>query len=352
MRRLVAFAAALAFAPIVLGVPASAETSDLTPDGLTVAQAQPIGVQQGSLANPHLVQGLTYTIDTGINFSNGKTGASSSLAGSWDLAVGYGGKNLRAIASLYQLPEYPIGFSSGIVPVYLQGTSSPIGTQNLSVNSATIKNDVFVGQVQFLVQLPYAGAIVISPTYVARWGTVGGHSDDTLVMNPTTNRPQWVHSRTFQYEALAFTLPLVSSPRFFVTYTIAPQWNVQLNGLNVTNHAQLFQLGYVEYKATKAATVYFQPSMLMNYTPTDQYPEHTPTYILGASYRIAKPFYVQAQLTNGTPTNPANKLIGISAVTLQGVPPTNGNTAATINGLKASTIQLMIGIGTPSVIPL
>ncbi len=325
-----------------------------------MAQAVPVGTKEQPLSSPSLPQGFSYTLDTAFSYSLGKTGSSNSLPGTWDAVLGYGfTRNIRAQVGYYQYPEYPIGFSTGTVPVYLQGTSSPISTANLNSpgqgfnTNAAIKNQILVTQLQFLVPVAGKGAIVISPTYVARWGTVGGHSDTTLIMNPSTNLPTTVDTRTFQYYALAFTVPLVSSPKFFVTYTIAPQWLVRLNGLNQTNHPQLFQLGYAEYRPTSSSTVFFQPSLLQNYTPTDQYPEHIPTFIIGATQRIPKsPLYAQIQMGTGTPTNPPEKTLGVTSLTCQQLPCAQPQVADRITGLKAATIQFMLGIGKPSVIPL
>ncbi len=344
------------FSSVILftGVPAYADDAAPPAADAVIAQAKPIGQVEAPLKSPSLPQGLSYTLDTAFSYSLGNTGSNGKLPGTWDGVLGYGiTRNIRVQAGYYQYPEYPIGFSTGSVPVYLQGTGSPIGTQSLSSLDSTIKNGILVTQAQFLVPIAKKGAIVISPTYVARWGTVGGHSDSTLVINPANGLPTTVDSRTFQFYLLAFTIPLVSSPKFFVTYTIAPQWNVKLNGLNQQNHAQLFQLGYAEYRPTKTSTIFFQPSMLQNYTPTDQYAEHIPTVILGATQRIPKsPFYAQVQMGTGTPTNPPNNQIGISSLTCQQLPCAPSQTAARITGLKAATIQFMLGIGTPSVVPL
>jgi hypothetical protein len=333
--------------------PAFADTTEAGILGSVVAQAKPIGQQEAPLSQPSLPKGLSYTLDAAMTFPLGNNGSDGKLPGSWDGVLGYGfNRFVRAQVGYYQLSEYPIGFSTGTVPVYLQGTSSPIGRQALSSIDGTVKNQILVAALQLLVPIGHKAAIVISPTYVARWGTVGGKSDDTLVMNPATGFPEMVHLRTFQYEAVAFTLPLVSSPRFFVTYSLVPQWLVRTNGFNQSNHPQLFQLGYAEYRATKTTTVFVQPSLLQNYTPIDPYPEHIPTFIIGATQRLKGPFYAQVQLSTGTPTNPQDKQVGVTSLTCQQLPCSPSQTAPSIAGLKATQVQLMLGVGTPSVIPL
>jgi hypothetical protein len=218
----------------------------------------------------------------------------------------------------------------------------------LNGNDATIRNQIFVGAFQQLVQLGKV-PIVISPTYVARKGTVGGNAD--LLPIQVNGFPQSVHLRTFQYELVALTLPFLSTPKMFGTYTIAPQWLVQPSGANTSNHAQLFQLLYLEYRANDKTTLYLQPSLLPNYTPTDVYPEHIPTLIYGFTHKLNKFVYLQGQVSSGTPTNP-NGGIGITALTCQQLPCAPNQVTPTIGGLKASQVQLMLGIGKPQVLPL
>jgi hypothetical protein len=82
--------------------------------------------------------------------------------------------------------------------------------------------------------------------------------------------------------------------------------------------------------------------------------------IAGASYKIAKPFFLQAYVAEGTPTNPPwgnTGRIGVVSVTCTQLPQClsnadpRSNTALQIGGLKASTFVLQLGVGTPSVIP-
>jgi len=333
----------------------AAANAALRPRDPKVAQAAPVGAEQAPLATPGLPHGLSYTLDLSSAYPLGATGKSNvRLPGGLDAVLGYGfNRHFRVQAGYYQFQEYPTGFDSGVVPLYLQGLSAPIGAADLGTaqQDVTIKNEIFVANFQTLVQLGRV-PIVITPSYVARRGQIGGHSDETLV--EIGNFPQTVRLRTFEQQLIAFTLPFLSTPKFFGTYTIAPQWLVNTNGANRDNHAQLFQLAYVEYRATKSTTLFVQPSILQNYTPADSYSNHIPTVIYGFSQRTSKYTFIQLLGSTGAPTNPIERdCIGIVDVTCQRLPCNGpGALAPRIGGLHASQVQLQFGIGTPSVIPL
>ena len=318
-----------------------------------VAQAMPVGIQHAPVRNPGLPTGFSYTLDGSIAYPFGSVtqgNQEARLPGGVDAVAGYGiNSHLRAQAGYYVLQEYPVGFSTGTVPLYLQGLSSPIGAASLNGIDATIRNQLLVGTVQGLVKIDKL-PIVISPAYVSRKGTVGGTSD--FIPIEVNGLPESVHLRTFQYELIGVTIPFLSTPKMFGTYTIAPQWLGQAAGANATNHAQLFQLLYLEYRANDKTTFYVQPSLLPDYTPADVYPEHIPTLIYGFTHKIDKLFFIQGQVSSGTPTNPNNGGVGITALTCQKLPCAPNQVVPTIGGLKASQVQLMLGFGKPQVLPL
>jgi hypothetical protein len=318
-----------------------------------VAQAMPVGDQHAPVSNPGLPTGFTYTLDASIAYPFGSVtqgNQEARLPGGFDAVAGYGfNSHFRAQAGYYVLQEYPVGFSTGTVPLYLQGLAAPIGSASLQGLDATIRNQIFVGTFQGLTRIGKL-PIVISPTYVARKGTIGGNSDFTPI--EINGFAQNAHLRTFQYQLVGVTIPFLSTSKMFGTYTIAPQWLVQPSGANASNHAQLFQLLYLEYRANDKTTFYLQPSLLPNYTPSDVYPEHIPTLIYGFTHKFDKLFYIQGQVSSGTPTNPNNGGIGITALTCQKLPCAPNQVVPTIGGLKASQVQLMLGIGKPQVLPL
>ncbi|MFY9780892.1 MAG: hypothetical protein WAJ85_10335 [Candidatus Baltobacteraceae bacterium] len=311
-----------------------------------LAQANPIGLPQQPLRKPGLPLGLSYTLDLSMTFPYGDPGYNAGLPGGLDAVVGYGfSRNSRVQVGYYELPEAPIGFTGATVPLYVQGLPNPIATTKLAIDP-TIKNKFLTIVDQQLITLFGKLPIVISPSYLARWGTVGGGSDQLQI--EYNGFPTTVRLRTAQSYLLALTVPFLSSPRMFGTYTISPQWLVHPAGVNQTNHAQLFQLLYLEYRASKQTTFFFQPSMLVDYLPSDPYPEHVPTWIVGASYKFTKLTFVQLDSLWGGATN--RSPYGITSVTCQSLPCTN--VAPSLGGLHSAEIQLEFGIGSPSVIPL
>jgi hypothetical protein len=319
----------------------------------TQAQAVPIGTPEQPLSSPSLPQGLTYTADISMAKSLGNTGFNNAnaLPGGFDGVVGYSfGKHFRLQAGFYTFQEYPLGFDTGTVPVYAQGLVNPVATQDLHAlqYNATVDNRIFVAQAQTMITFDRKFPIVITPTYISRSGSIGGGSDllPLQVNGPGSGYAALVHYRTVQEYLVALTIPVLSTPRFFATLTAAPQWDVALTGVQTTNHAQIFELAYLEFRATKHLTLFVQPSRLVNNLPTDQTPQFIPTFIYGIDYKITPWSFAQIAFSTGTPSN--RSTLGIQALTVQS--PTV--IAPTLGGLKASQVQFQIGLGSPSVIPL
>ncbi len=364
-------AALVAALPALAPAPAAADISDvygtsivrsantaikaaLAHEHETDAQARPIGETEKPLAAPGLPAGLTFQYDLSMAKSEGNTGYRNGLPGGMDGLIGYGfSPHFRLQAAYYDFQEYPLGFDTGTVPLYLQGVG-PIGTTNLATDpiDVTTKNNIVVLQAQTLFTIAHKLPIVITPTYIARSGTLGGHTDFTQI--EINGFPQTVPLRHVQYYLAAVTIPLLSTPKFFGTITAAPQWNVNVYPWQ-QNHAQIFELAYLEFRATKHVTLFVQPSRLVNNLPNDITAQYIPTFIYGVAYKINKYAFAQLVASTGTPSNRSQ--LGITAVTLQQVPdslapPPPSAVAPTIGGLKATQIQLQIGIGSPSVIPL
>ena len=319
------------------------------------AQARPNGQVERPISSPGLPTGLTYTLDVNVAGALGRTGARSQLPGGMDGVLGYGfNKHVRAQASYYDFQEYPLGFDTGTVPTYLQGVASPLAQTNLATNpvDVTTKNHIFLAQVQTLFTIGGKLPIVVTPTYLSRSGSIGAHSDETLI--EYNGFPATVRLRTVQYWLLAVTLPFLSTPRMFGTVTVAPQWNLHTAGINTTNKAQLFELAYLEYRPSAKTVVFVQPSRLVNNLPSDATPQYIPTFIYGGAYKFGKNTFVQGTISTGTPSN--RNTLGITALTLQQVPttpvPPQNQVAPTLGGLKATQYQIQIGIGSPSVVPL
>jgi len=354
-----------------------------------LASPAPAGSPRPGIQHPSS-PGFHYTLDASSAFPNGDIGFHrNSLPGGIDGALFYGpDKYTRLQAGFYTLSEYPLGFDSGTVPSYVLNGAIPVlgpllgpGRQNCTVlgglvggavpncpanlqaaqQDATVRNRIVTLGLSRMVYIGGLFPIVITPQYVSRAGSIGGSDDIFEVYNPDTMTAQRLHLRTVQTQSVLATIPLVNSPKFFAAYTLGPQWLVHSAGLNQNNHAQIFQVLDVRYFASKKTTFFVQPSLLQDELPSDPYPQRIPTLVAGFSHKLAKPFFIQAYLAQGSPTNPPHGQtgrLGIIDVTCIQLPVclTNPdprtNTALQLGGLKASTFVLQIGIGTPSVLPL
>jgi hypothetical protein len=319
-----------------------------------MAQALPVGSPKRPLSSPGLPTGITYTLDASFAYPYGQTGSNAELPGGIDAVLGYGiNKYHRVQAGYYEFQEYPVDFNSGTVPVYLQGLSAPVGAINLATQpiDAATKNKILTLVSQNLFLIGGKFPIIISPTYLARTANVGGHGDVQLL--EINGFPQTVHLRSSEEWLLPLTVPFIASPRFFGTVTAAAQWNVNLNGANeAPNHAQIFELLYLEYRASRSTTFFVQPSRLVQYFALDPDPEHVPTLLFGVSHRFTKNTFVQLLGSNGGASNRGQ--FGITSITCQQISANGGCavSAPTVSGLHASQVQVQFGIGSPSVIPL
>ena len=323
-----------------------------------VAQANPPGTPESPLRRPSLPQGFTYNVDVSVAWPLSNVGFNAGDPGGMDAGFGYAfSRTQRLTAGYYEIQQVPVGFSNVNVPFYLQGFTGPgsnlpgasLGTVNTGVVDATTKDKIFQVGLQNLFVIGKRLPIVITPTYLAHTATIGGHSDQQLI--EYNGFPTVVRLRTEQEWLLPVTLPFLSTPRMFGTLTFAPQWLVHTAGVNATNHAQLFTLGYLEYRANPSTTFFVQPSRLVQYNPVDPYPEYTPTLIYGLSHHFTKATFVQMTVLEGGATN-YNHQWGIVSLTCQRLPCSQSQVAPQFAGLHAAEVQLQFGIGSPTVVPL
>jgi hypothetical protein len=358
-------AALLAVVPLV--ALAEADDAPIVPSAERVAQSG--GTETGT-ARPKLWDlGWEYTADGSIAWPFGKTGQTSKfgLVGGADIIIKYAlSPNNRFVVGYYDLQEYPVGFSSGVVPVFLQGVATPIGTQDLSAApgplNAAIKNRVMITHFDQTIWIKQKLPVIISPTYTQRWGTVGGGTD--LIPVEIDGLPQTLHFRTGSWIGLFASLPLCCNnqdwipgyraPRASAVYTIGPQWATGANGANVSNKAQLVQILLAKYHPLKQLEIFAEPSLYPNLLPTDKWPQHYFTAIYGGSYKFgttqASPF-VQAVVSMGGAMNVSP--YGVSALFCQQLPCTSlSQVVPAIGGNHAAQFQLKFGIGVPEVLPL
>ncbi|HEY9084730.1 MAG TPA: hypothetical protein VIN40_02115 [Candidatus Tyrphobacter sp.] len=329
----------------------------------TVGQVPPVQ-QPATSAQQGLPLGFTYTLDVSLAYPFGDIGTYGKrwLPGGMDGVLGYGfTPTSRLVASYYEIQHWPVGFNSGTVPLYLQGFATPIGSANLGTTQPQLdpatKDRFFLANFENLFVLgDIAGnaiPLVITPSYVARWSKIAQSptNNDVLPFEPTpgTSVPYYgVHWRTAQYYSVAFTVPFLKTPKFFGTFTIAPTWLVHTAGINGPNTAQLYQILYLEYTPTPTTTIFIEPQSSRDYLPLDPYPQHIIDYFAGISQRISRYGFIQLVLNSGGPTNQGP--YGIRALTCQQLPCAPNQIVPTVGGLKATQLQLQIGIGSPSVI--
>lgn len=315
-----------------------------------VAQVPPVQQPAKAPAQTGLPTGWTYMADVSSAWSLGNTGASNKLPGGFDAMLAYGfSPTLRAEAAYYEVQHYPLGFNNGVVPVYVQGVANPIGTQDLSqagIDVAT-KDKFTLLMLEHLVTIAHKLPIVITPTYVSRTSMIGGPNDTQTV--EANGFPLQIQARTAQVQALAVTVPFLSTPKMFGTFTLAPSWLVHRAGLNQENKAQIYSILYLEYRPTDRTTIFFEPQSSRDYLPADVYAQHLNAYFLGISHRLTRNTFVQAVLNSGGPSN--YKPYGLTGIYCQQLVPSCSNQAITAGGLHATQIQLQFGIGTPSVLP-
>jgi hypothetical protein len=316
-----------------------------------VAQANPVGTQP--VNRPSLPRGFTYNVDLSFAFPYGAVGYNAHMPGGVDAGFGYGfSRSNRLQVGYYEIQQFPVGFSNKNVPFYVQGFTAPGSalagiTQNTGQVDATTKDQILTVVDQNLFVIGNKLPIVISPTYLAHTAKIAGGDDTALI--EYNGFPVSVRQRTEQEWLLPITLPFLSTPRMFATATVAGQWLNHLNGINQTNKAQVFLLGYVEYRASPSTTFFFQPSRLVQYNPVDPYPEYTPTFIYGLSHHFTPQTYVQMSVVTGGATN--YKELGITGLYCQNLPSCS-TVATSRGGLKATTVQIQFGLGSPTVLPL
>ncbi|MBV8354213.1 MAG: hypothetical protein JO101_02765 [Candidatus Eremiobacteraeota bacterium] len=353
-------------------IAARAETVSATVDEILgkPAATQPVAAAPAPAASsPRIVPkryvwrpGWDYTLDFSYAKALGNTGAPTAygLPGGMDVVAKYRTRNQELSVSYFDYQDYPVGFSSGVVPVYLQGLATPIAVQNLSsppgpINAA-VKNKLLLSQFSNVFWIKQMLPIIVGPYDLQRWGTIGGQTD--LLPIEIDGFPYTMHYRTGQWYGVAVSIPFIaapgSNPRLTAVYTIAPQWLANLAGANVSNHPQLVQIVQARYHPTHQVELFVEPSLYPNYLPTDKWPQHYFTFIWGGSYkfgtRLESPF-IQAVVGMGGAMNISP--YGITGLYCQQLPCTSSSQVVpSLGGLHAAQYQLKIGIGTPQIIPL
>jgi hypothetical protein len=355
--------------------------------------------------------GIAFTADVSSSYASGKFNyPQNNLPGGFDISAYIAPlKYSRIFAGYYEESFYPIGFDEGMVPTYVQNAADGQGNpgsagrtycgafgpskQNLvgvlpncntdlaNVQNGTnlhFRNDAATQQRVFILSeqnIFWVGLfgmfkggflpIVVSPTYASVRSNIAGSTDIYPAYNPSTGTYQFLHLRSNEVEQVLVSFPFADSEKLFAVYTIGPQRQTNLNGYNQNNNPQIFQVLDLRYFANDSTTLFFQPSILQSEYPVDPYPQRTISLITGFQHKIGgpkSPLFIQGLLEEGGPTNPPyghTGRIGAIDVTCVSQFPTcvqnpnpKTNIAVTYGGFKASTFQLQVGIGNPSVIPI
>lgn len=387
VRTLLRTSAALLLAAVVGSAPALADGTGIFGAAVSgantaikhaekVAQVPPLTQNPvgGEAAAAGLPTGFTYTLDFSAAHSLGNTGdfGNKWLPGGMDAVAGYGfNSTTRVVANYYELQHYPVGFNSGQVNLNLPAGFPPVPGVNpscvdLSGKSSagcagitspidvTTKDKFALFMLEKLFTLGKVAGhdvpIVVTPTYVSRWSTVAGShgNGDVVPFVDASGIPHTsISTRTAQVYSLAVTLPFLKTPKMFGTFTAAPSWLVHTAGLNQQNHAQIYQILYLEYTPTSTSKIFFEPQVSRDYLPADPYAQHLAAYFLGASQRVGKMGFVQVVLNSGGPTNYSP--YGVKQLSCLQLP-CSRNTLPMVGGLKATQVQVQFGIGSPSII--
>jgi hypothetical protein len=341
-----------------------------------VAQVPPINQQPvGGKQELGLPTGFTYFLDASVAFPFGNIGSYGKhwLPSGIDAMGAYGfNPQERLVASYYELQHYPVGFNSGQVGlnlppgfppsvanpacVDLSGTTSATCGGIASPINVTTKDRFLLLSFEQLITIGTMKhrpiPVVITPTFVSRWSQVGGSpfaNSDVVPFVDQNGAPHTdIHTRTAQYDSIAVTFPFLKTPKMFGTLTLAPTVLSHLNGVNQQNAVQLYQILYLEYNLNKDTRFFFEPQASRDYLPTDAYAQHLNAIFLGATRRIGKDGFVQVVYNTGGPTNYGSA--GVHYLQCYALP-CSANTLPAVGALRASQIQLQIGIGSPVVLP-
>jgi len=218
--------------------------------------------------------------------------------GGTDLLAAWGfSPTTRVVASMYQIQHYPVGFNSGTVPVYLNGYQNPVGCADLSgghangcspipspINVAT-KDTFGVFMLEQLIPIKIGSRVLpiaVTPTYVVRNSIIGASQNGDDVIPFATRPPDAtiesnIKTRSAEIKSIAVTVPFLKTNRMFGTFTLAPSWLVQTNGLNqATAHSSTRFSTWSTRRPTD--DVLLRTAELARLSAADPYPQHLFAY--------------------------------------------------------------------------
>jgi hypothetical protein len=331
------------------------------------AETPPPPITESNASKPQFLgDRMTYEADLSTMFAGGNTNNGfANPPGGMDASLLYKiTRTSRAYAGYFQFSATPLGSDDPDTPVVFQGTTTPIGeidTAALRVDATThLRFQIYNLQQMFTIG-GWHHPLIIAPTYVSVRSSIGG-TDDTGTLFANNEILTNVHQRSYETKGVNLAIPLFYGEKYFIAYTGGPIWNLNLNGANTTNHAQLLQSLYADYQPSEQITVFANVINSITYFPTDVYPYHVPTFHYGISKIFKKPFFLEAEVSTGGPSNPNYTNIGRIGIvdftvpcarTAAGGTPSltcvalaqNGVAVPVIGAQRYTTFTLMFGIG-------
>jgi hypothetical protein len=333
----------------------------------STAETPPPEITESNVSKPQFLgKRLEYSADIDMMTAGGNTRQDfAGLPGGIDASLTFKAtRTSRFYAGYYQFSAQSLGNDDSNIPIVFQGTTTPIGT--LDAHAARIDATTHLRfQLYNFQQMFTIGGwhhpLIIAPTYVSIRSSIGG-SDDAGTIFANGQVLTNVHQRSYQTEGVNLAIPLFYGEKYFIAYTGGPIWNVNLNGANQTNHAQLLQSMYANYQPSPKLTFFVNAINSITYFPTDVYPYHVPEFHYGISKVLKPPFWIEAEVSTGGPSNPNYTDIGRIGIvdltvpcarTAAGGTPTltcvalaqNGVAVPVVGAQRFTTFTIMFGIG-------
>jgi len=330
------------------------------------ADTPPPPISEGDVSKPGFEGGpISYSVDLSSMIMGGHTNNNfASLPGGMDASLIYKvNRTTRLHASYYQFSATGIGTSDPKIPVFFQGTTTPIGSvdgEAMHLDSTThLRFQVYDIERMFFVG-GWHHPLIIAPTYVSVRSSVGGMDDSGTIF--ANNQIMTVHQRSYEIKGINLVIPLFYAEKYLIAYDAFPLWNMNTNGANRTNHMQYQQFGFAQYQPDPSLTIFANVGNVITYFPTDVYPYHVPTFHYGISKTIRAPFFIEAEVSTGGPSNPnytdtgrigiANLTVPCSRTAAGGLPTLtcvtlagNGVAVPVIGAQRYTTFTVLFGFG-------
>ena len=333
----------------------------------SATETPPPPITESNASKPQFLGApLTYEADIDMMASGGNTQQNfAGMPGGINASLLYKlTRTTRLYAGYFQFSAQSLGNDDSNIPIVFQGTTTPIASLNAQaarIDATThLRFQIYNVQQMFTIG-GWHHPLVIAPTYVSVRSSIGG-TDDTGTLFANGQVLTNVHQRSYQTKGINLAIPLFYGEKYFIAYTGGPIWDLNLNGANQTNHPQMLQSLYANYQPSEETTFFANAISSVAYFPTDVYPYRVPTFHYGVSRVLKAPFFVEAEVSTGGPSNPNYTDIGRigivdltvpCAATATGHAPNltcvalanNGVAVPVVGAQRYTTFTVMFGIG-------